>query len=149
MLIHYTIIKFLKRKTNKPSISYLFFQNLWVSSEINSLSIGYINDSNWEIFFISFLFSATTSDRESNMSSSETLSIVKDPVLRILIVVCHDYETSILLWNNVVLSMGQRLCYWPSLKQRWYNLFTLFSKIVWKKCLLFIVYCLSGARHQP
>ena len=52
------------------------------------------------------------------MSSSETLSIVKDPVLRILIVVCHDYETSILLWNNVVLRMGQRLCYWPSLKQR-------------------------------
>ena len=45
------------------------------------------------------------------MSSSETLSIVKDPVLRILIVVCHDYETSILLWNIVVLSMGQRLCY--------------------------------------
>ena len=40
------------------------------------------------------------------------------PVLRILVVVCHNNETSILLWNNVVLSMGQRLCYWPSLKQR-------------------------------
>ena len=52
------------------------------------------------------------------MSSSETLSIVKDPVLRILLVVRHEYETSILLWNNVVSSMGQRLCYWPSLKQR-------------------------------
>ena len=50
------------------------------------------------------------------MSSSETLSIVKEPVLRILLVVCHDYETSILLWNNVV-STGQRLCYWPK-KQR-------------------------------
>ena len=52
------------------------------------------------------------------MSSSETLSIVKDPVLRILIVVCHDSETSILLQNNVVSRMGQRLCYRPSLKQR-------------------------------
>ena len=41
------------------------------------------------------------------------------PVLQILIVVCHNYhETSILLWNNVVLSMCQRLCYWPSLKPR-------------------------------
>ena len=38
----------------------------------------------------------------------------KTSVLRILIVVCHFYETSILLWNNVVSSMGQRLCYWPS-----------------------------------
>ena len=45
-------------------------------------------------------------------------SLQMTPVLWILIVVCHNYETSILLWNNVVLSMGQLLCYWPSLKQR-------------------------------